>query len=645
MAADPSLRRRLRPQSGIALLSFLLSVLPAAAQPERPPGPGGPCELQLFLDGFFEGRMNELRVPGAAVAVVKDGAILTARGYGMASRERGRRVSAETTLFRVASISKVFTATAVMQLAQQGRLSLNQDLNRYLRDLQLDSNFPAPVTLFHLLTHTGGFDERFIGIAARTTEDAAPLGPYLAANMPLRVRPPGELISYSNHGMALAGYIVESVAAQPFADYMDEHVLRPLDMARSSFKLPAHLAPDLATGYELRNGELHPMPLDHLDSLAPSGGLSATATDLAHFMIAQLQFGWFGSARILSEESVREMQRRQFTHHTRLPGFALGFYENFENGRRLLVHGGSWRGFTSLMALIPDENVGFVILLNRTEPRLVTGFLRTFMNRYYPTDSRGEQKSPSLQAELRRFTGYYRSTRYARRTVEKLAVLLAQFRVTPNEDGSLTIRDPWGLEEPRRWFPVEPLLFQSDRGEEFVAFRENSQKQVTHLFLQALGSPLSLERLAWYEAAPAQFSLLAFVFFLFLSACVASPLRWLISGSRASRDREPPLARTARWAGGIASALYTIFFVSVALAFVGVTYVRLEYGMPAWLAAMFVLPYASVTLTATMPVFVVLSWRRGWWTPAGRIYFSLLTLACLAFVPFLVDWNLLGFRF
>jgi hypothetical protein len=247
-----------------------------------------------------------------------------------------------------------------------------------------------------------------------------------------------------------------------------------------------------------------------------------------------------------------------------------------------------------------------------------------------------------LQAELRRFTGYYRSTRYARRTVEKLAVLLAQFRVTPNEDGSLMIRDPWGLEEPRRWFPVGPLLFQSDRGEEFVAFRENSQKQVTHLFLQALGSPLSLERLAWYEAAPAQFSLLAFMFFFFLSACVARPLRVLILPRAATED--DALARAARWVGGIASALNTIFFASISLAFVGVSFVQLEYGMTGWLAAMFALPYASVALTTTMPVFAALSWRRRWWSPAARIEFSLLALACLAFVPFLVYWNLLGFR-
>lgn len=645
MAADSSLRWRRRPQSGIALLSFLLFLHPAAARPERPPGPSDHYELQLFLDGFFEERMDELRVPGVAVAVVKDGAILTARGYGIASREGQRPVSPETTLFSVASISKVFTATAVMQLIEQGRLSLTEDVNFYLRDFQLDSDFPNPVTLFHLLTHTGGFDERFIGIAARTREEVVPLGLYLAENMPSRVRPPGELISYSNHGMALAGHIVETVSGQPFASYMDEHVLGPLDMSRSSFELPAHLAPDLATGYELRDGELHRLPLDHLDSLAPSGGLNATATDLAHFMIAQLQLGRFGSARILSEESVREMRRRHFTHHPRLAGFALGFYENFENGRLLLVHGGSWRGFASLMALVPGENIGFVILLNRTEPRLVTGFVRTFMDRYYPADSSGERKNSSVPADLRRFAGYYRSTRHARGTVEKLAVLLAQFRVAANEDGSLTIRDPWSLEEPRRWFPVEPLLFQRGDGGGFVAFRENSEKQVTHLFLQALGSPLSLERLAWYEAAPAQFSLLTFVFFFFLSACVAWPLRSLISGPRASREREPALARAARWAGGITSALNTVFFVSVALAFVGVSYVRLEYGMPAWLAALFVLPYASVALTATMPVFVVLSWQRGWWTPGGRVYFLLLTLACQAFVPFLVYWNLLGFRY
>jgi CubicO group peptidase (beta-lactamase class C family) len=643
MAVSPPLPSGLRSLRAAALFFSIVLSAASVVRGEEPRGPQDARELRHFLDAFFEKRMEALQVPGAAVAVVKGGAILAAQGYGTASRERQRRVSAERTLFRTASVSKVFTATAVMQLAEQGRLDLDEDVNRYLRDFQLESNFPAPVTLFHLLTHTGGFDERFLGMAARTKAEAVPLGAYLAAHMPRRVRPPGEMITYSNHGMALAGLIVENVSSKPFARYMDEHVLRPLDMARSSFELPPHLAPDLATGYELRDGRLEPLPLDVLDSLAPSGGLNSTVTDLAHFMMAQLQLGRFGGARILSEGSARAMQRRQFTHHPRLAGFAFGFYENFENGRRLLVHGGSWRGFAGFLALAPEENLGFVVLLNRTEPRLVTGFLRAFMDRYYPAPPRGGRTHSSFSEDLSRFAGYYRSTRHARHSVEKLAVLLAHFRVTANDDGSLTIRDPWGLEEPRRWFPVEPLVFEREDGDTFAAFREDSEKRVTHLFLQSLTSPLSLERLRWFEAAPAQFALLGFMFFFFLSACVARPLRALIL-PRAAPEAEP-LARVARWIGGIVSALNTVFFASVSLAFVGVSFVRLEYGMPGWLVAMFVLPYASVALTATMPVFAALGWRKGWWSLAARIEFSLLTLACLAFVPFLVYWNLLGFRF
>jgi len=187
-----------------ALLSLSWLALPCPAQTLEAParGPGNLRELETFLDNFFSKRMKELHVPGAAFVLVREGKIYFAKGYGFADRQHRRVVDPERTLFRVASVSKLFTATAVMQLAERGRLHLHEDVNRYLKGFQLESNYPAPVTLANLLTHTGGFDERFVGIAARHASEALPLGFYLAARMPPRVLPPGDLISYSNHGMA-----------------------------------------------------------------------------------------------------------------------------------------------------------------------------------------------------------------------------------------------------------------------------------------------------------------------------------------------------------------------------------------------------------------------------------------------------------
>ncbi len=113
-----------------------------------------------------------------------------------------------------------------MQLVDRELINLDDDVNKYLKHFQLENNYPKPVTIANLLTHTGGFDERFIGVQALDASDVIPLGEYLGTRMPARVLPPGEVMSYSNHGFALASYIVESVSGIPFSEYIDENILQ-----------------------------------------------------------------------------------------------------------------------------------------------------------------------------------------------------------------------------------------------------------------------------------------------------------------------------------------------------------------------------------------------------------------------------------
>ena len=162
--------------------------------------------MQDFLDGFFATAMESGHVPGAVFVFVENGRVVLKRGYGFANLETKARVDPDTTLFEIASVSKLFTATAVMQLYEQGKLQLDEDVNTYLTTFKIPATFPKPVTLRSLMTHTAGFDERGIGMAARTAKEWRPLGEYLAERMPPRVRPVGDGASYSNHGVALEGY-------------------------------------------------------------------------------------------------------------------------------------------------------------------------------------------------------------------------------------------------------------------------------------------------------------------------------------------------------------------------------------------------------------------------------------------------------
>lgn len=646
---EPQTPSKLKSHAAWAVVTLLVAALDCTGQvAERPAsGPTDPREFQTFLDEFLNARMKESHIPGVAFVLVKDGEIFFTKGYGYADLAHRKPVDPGRTLFRVASVSKLFTATAVMQLVEQGALNLRQDVNRYLGRLKLEETFSRPVTLADLLTHTAGFDERFIGMAARTEDEAKPLGEYLAARMPPRVLLPGELISYSNHGIGLAGHLVEQVSGESFAQYVDENIFRPLRMRRTSFLLPPHLADDLATGYEYRQGAYHPLPFDYLYQLAPAGSLNATANDIARFMIAHLQLGRYEGTRILQEATARDMHRQHFTQHSRLPGFAYGFYEHYENHQRALVHGGSWYGFASLLFLLPEQNVGFFVACNRQQPRLAHELAARFLDRYYPPHEKTPppQPFPRFQAGAGRFAGGYRSTRYARRTVEKLGTLLEQFRVAADGQGRLTLHYPGDFPPPSQWVQVEPLLFQRTDREAYLAFREDDKGRVTHMFVQVFQTPLALEKLLWYERAEFEFGLICFMCFFFLSAAVAWPARSLIYWGRKTGWEARRGARLARLLAGFLSALNLVVFVVACLALQNVPGMRLVYGVPRWMFAVFAIPFLTAPLAAAVLAFAGLAWRKRYWSIWGRVHYSLVTLAALLYVPFMLYWNMLGFRF
>jgi CubicO group peptidase (beta-lactamase class C family) len=251
----PVLRRAVGLAVAAALLLGLLAPSGAGAgvslaRTPQAAGPTDPAEVGAFFDDLMTRQLESERVVGAAVAVVKDGRLLFAKGYGYADLEGRRPVEAERTLFYPGSTGKLFTWTAVMQMAEQGKLDLHADVSRYL-DFAIPATYPQPITLAHLLTHTAGFEEEMGLMLAASARDVPPLRQALVERMPRRVYPPGELSAYSNYGIALAGYVVERVSGQPFETYVAERILARLGMEHSAAvqPLPAHLAGDMSKGY------------------------------------------------------------------------------------------------------------------------------------------------------------------------------------------------------------------------------------------------------------------------------------------------------------------------------------------------------------------------------------------------------------
>ncbi|MGH9675993.1 MAG: serine hydrolase domain-containing protein, partial [Candidatus Acidiferrum sp.] len=194
-------------------------------------------DLDAFFDGAIPLQLQRSDIAGATVLVMKDGQTLLKKGYGYADFSKKKPVDPDTTIFRLASISKLFTWTSVMQLAEQGRLDIDADVNKYL-DFQITPAFGKPVTLRNLMTHTGGFEEEIRDIIFTDPKLASPLRDFLIANQPRRMYPPGEVSAYSNYGVGLAGYIVQRVSGQPFEQYVLDHIFQPLGMTHSIFRQP-----------------------------------------------------------------------------------------------------------------------------------------------------------------------------------------------------------------------------------------------------------------------------------------------------------------------------------------------------------------------------------------------------------------------
>jgi len=353
-------------------------------QPSRQHGLDNPAELETFLDGVMSAQLEISHILGAAVSVVKDGKLFLAKGYGYADAAKTKPVDAFKTLFRIASVSKLFTCTAVMQLAEQGKVNLNTDVNFYLKDIKIPETYPEPVTLAHLMTHTAGFKTE-LKIAGPRAKELVPLREFLASTMPPRISPPGRVGAYSNAAISLAGYVVAQVSGMSWEDYVEENILKPLEMFQTTTRqpLPSHLVPDLSAGCVYSNGKFGAGEFEY-QSHTPAASMSATAADMAHFMIAHLQGGRFKNNRILKAATVQDMHLCHFSSDPKSNGMAYGFFVMDQNNQHIIGHTGVTGTFYSLLVLLPEHDVGLFVSVNTASGGMANEvLLKLFLDRYF----------------------------------------------------------------------------------------------------------------------------------------------------------------------------------------------------------------------------------------------------------------------
>jgi CubicO group peptidase (beta-lactamase class C family) len=458
------------------------------------------ADFETFLDALIPSQLRNRNIAGAVVSVVKDGQVLFQKGYGYADVEEKKPVAPDQTLFRPGSISKLFTATAVMQLVEQGKLDLDRDVNEYL-DFAIPKTYQEPVTLRQLLTHTGGFEETLKNLFVAHESDMKPLRTYLVNEMPARIFPPGKIPSYSNYGFTLAGYIVERVSGEKFERYIENHILKPLRMNNSTFDqpLPAQLAPQMSKGY--LSASKKPRDFEFVQA-APAGSLTTTAADMTRFMLAFLQDGAVDGVSILKPETVQQMETRQFEFHPMLPGLGITFMEYLIDPVRIIGHGGDTVYFHSDMVLVPDAHLGYFLSYNSLGKDVGGGrgeVSRTLVHRYFPSAAqpKPDVDSNTAKSDGRAVSGFYEGSRRGETTFLRMLALVDQFSVNSDKEGVIQIQGMKNQSgELKRWREIAPLIYREIDGLERIGFRRDASGAVGEM----LPFPAIYEgqRVPWY---------------------------------------------------------------------------------------------------------------------------------------------------
>jgi CubicO group peptidase (beta-lactamase class C family) len=641
--------------SKLAVLSALVLVSTFAASGESTAAQSGAqvrraaqaqVEFASFIDGFFAGIPKSMLAPGLSFVAVRDGEVVYIKGYGVSDTKSESPVQPDRTMFRVGAISSLVTATALMQLAERGRLGLDEDVNSYLRRWRLPGNFAEPVTLRHLLTHTAGFDCKALEIRAPTSADERGYGARLQKKMPERFAPPGRHYSYSNMGYTLLGSIIERYSRQSFPSAVAKHVLKPLGMESSTFEPTAEQMRNLAAGYD---SDGSPLPYEYRYDM-PAVGMSATAADMGRFMIAQLNGGVIGRTRILSTMFSNSMLRRHFSPHPLIDGTGLAYYERVIRGVRTLQQSCGIPGYSGWIMLIPDANFGVFYSANMTGLDLGEELGEAIIDRFFdPGGGALSQDATEGGAKMPDgISGYYRTNRIARHSAEKAMHILGdQLRVELSEGGAIVTHTRGASMPAQIWKPLSgDLLVLSDEesgdAPEYMFLQRDDDGKISALIVRDVNQ--TYDKLDAFESHPWQIAMM----FCFAVTLVLSGLGLMLGTT--INNNAPPWendirAATELWA---ISCIFCLIQVSFALGLViSAHYLWNEFMIfvPYGVKALFVMPLAAG---------ILLAWF--WFRILGNIFnpdhhwaekalLFIIAANETLYMFFLANWRLLGFMF
>jgi CubicO group peptidase (beta-lactamase class C family)/cytochrome b561 len=575
---------------------------------------------------------------------MKDGNVLLQKGYGYADVKSKKPVDPASTIFRLASISKLFTWVSVMQLEEQGKLNLDADVNQYL-DFPIRPAFNKPVTLRNLMTHTAGFEETIDDIIITNPKQALSLRDFLIANQPMRIYPPGEIPAYSNYGVGLASYIVQRTSGEPFEQYVQEHIFSPLGMTHSSFYQPLQksLANLPSQGY--RSNTTKPAVGFEIFNPVGAGGISSSAGDMGRFGQALLNGGELDGKRILKPETLTLMWTPQFRASDQLPPICMGFYQDWRNHLRWIGHEGDLIAFHSLFFVEPTQKIVLFVSFNSagggSEPR--PEIINFFSDRYFPGAPEVQYlKTPAK--DLKSIEGTYQSTRRDDTTKLKLSTLFSQRGASVDKDSVLTIEGVKDLRNhPIKWKTVGKDLWQADEDQQRIFAIRDTHNKVVRLAVDFPG--VQLQRVPWYEnetwVIVALWSSLGILVLVVLASLIRT-WRRLFQRRRPRPEPQPGtiwLTATPRLA-----AFIWILFLGTLLGYFLVKGDDIMPPTPAWFK-WFVLENFVTMLAIVISTLAVIAGIDSWGRNIRvitKLKFTFVALAVAFLSWFAIHWHIIG---
>lgn len=598
-----------------------------------------------WVDDFVESHMDSLRseagVPGLVVAITSGDRVLSLRANGLASIEADQPMSADSTVLRVASVSKPFTATLLKLLHEDGAFDLDATVPPPAKGMDT----PSSITAAHLLAHTSGLDGRLLGGGNPVRQPL--LGSLLKRRLPPQIDSVGTLSRYSNEGYAWAGVAAGDAVGTSFPDLMAERVFEPLGMMRSTFEgKGGPLEASVATGYRQTEEGPEPLMLDYI-TLYPAGGMWTTGADAASFLQAVLNRGQRNGEQVLSAAAVSFSVGDPRDAYAGRRGH-LGWFHRTVRGADVFTHGGTYPGAGSFVLVAPDLDLGVFVAGNAVGASeigtsIALRLVSEWVERSRPTSAGGTPEAVAVEAstDLSSYDGTYRIARRPHTSFESFFTLFG----APYPDVDIRVSGDTALVAYLA-DGVDTLRYTGDAT--FQHVDERGVQTMAYGTVRGEGPTprLQIGAATFEQIGPLQSRSLHFAYLILCVLTIGSifilPIREFFRPGASDDDNAAEGMQYARPLATFAAALHIGFLFALAFrVFTGGALGPIHTD-PGVIRPLLAFPIVASVLSLGLLVFVVRAWMTDSWSMIQRLHFSAVTTAMIVYIPFLLYWGLIG---